>query len=347
MKKFTRILSLICCCLILSVTVFNTGVFAKSKPDMPKAKTEKEHIVLVHGGWHGAWCWYRVKSLLEKENYDVTVLDLPGHGYNEPDISATATTGAAATITNEHDNSGSDLIPFRDYVQKGKGIGVGHLPGHGYDKSHPSVTVTADNGDDISNPSSITFQDYVEKVTDVLNSIDGKVILVGHGTSGGVVSAVAEENPDKIKKLVYLAGVLVTNGQSIGDVLLNNTESLGVENSVIDMNTGTVSIKDEVINEAIYGLSPKKDIKLARKLMRPEPLVPLLTPITLTDENFGKVPRYYIRTLHDKCLTPEYQKELLKTTNCKKVYDLDSDHAAYFSNPKGLVKLLIKISEDN
>ncbi len=36
--------------------------------------------VLVHGAWHGAWCWDRVVPLLEAEGHSVTAVDLPGHG---------------------------------------------------------------------------------------------------------------------------------------------------------------------------------------------------------------------------------------------------------------------------
>jgi len=36
--------------------------------------------VLVHGAWHGAWCWDKVKPLLEEAGHKVVVFDLPGHG---------------------------------------------------------------------------------------------------------------------------------------------------------------------------------------------------------------------------------------------------------------------------
>ena len=37
-------------------------------------------FVLVHGSWHGAWCWTKVVPLLEAAGHDVLALDLPGHG---------------------------------------------------------------------------------------------------------------------------------------------------------------------------------------------------------------------------------------------------------------------------
>src|SRR5437588_12900158 len=37
-------------------------------------------IVLVHGAWHGAWCWDRVVERLEARGREVVAIDLPGHG---------------------------------------------------------------------------------------------------------------------------------------------------------------------------------------------------------------------------------------------------------------------------
>lgn len=37
-------------------------------------------VVLVHGAWHGAWCFDRVVPLLRDAGIETVVVDLPGHG---------------------------------------------------------------------------------------------------------------------------------------------------------------------------------------------------------------------------------------------------------------------------
>lgn len=37
-------------------------------------------IVLVHGAWHGAWCWGPVVSALAEHDISALPIDLPGHG---------------------------------------------------------------------------------------------------------------------------------------------------------------------------------------------------------------------------------------------------------------------------
>src|SRR5687767_10121804 len=37
-------------------------------------------FLLVHGAWHGAWCWYKVAALLRARGHEVRAIDLPSHG---------------------------------------------------------------------------------------------------------------------------------------------------------------------------------------------------------------------------------------------------------------------------
>lgn len=37
-------------------------------------------FILVHGGWHGAWCWSKVAPLMQEKGLKVVAIDLPGHG---------------------------------------------------------------------------------------------------------------------------------------------------------------------------------------------------------------------------------------------------------------------------
>ncbi|MCD7470788.1 hypothetical protein HAX54_010907 [Datura stramonium] len=41
---------------------------------------DKNHFVLVHGACHGAWCWYKVVTILRGEGHKVSVLDMAASG---------------------------------------------------------------------------------------------------------------------------------------------------------------------------------------------------------------------------------------------------------------------------
>ena len=44
-------------------------------------------FVLVHGAWHGGWCWYKTVPLLEKRGHTVIAPDLPSHGRDKTPLS--------------------------------------------------------------------------------------------------------------------------------------------------------------------------------------------------------------------------------------------------------------------
>jgi pimeloyl-ACP methyl ester carboxylesterase len=85
-------------------------------------------FVLVHGGFHGAWCWSRTIPELERLGHEAIAVDLPGHGervYEE------------STVQNRRDAVVSVLQPGD--------VLVGHSGG-GID-----VTVAADAAPDLVN----------------------------------------------------------------------------------------------------------------------------------------------------------------------------------------------------
>jgi pimeloyl-ACP methyl ester carboxylesterase len=38
------------------------------------------NFLLIHGAWHGAWCWYKVVRELEALGHHAVAIDLPSHG---------------------------------------------------------------------------------------------------------------------------------------------------------------------------------------------------------------------------------------------------------------------------
>lgn len=51
-----------------------------------KEKKIKKHFILVHGACHGAWCWYKLKPLLESAGHRVTALDMAASGIDRRDV---------------------------------------------------------------------------------------------------------------------------------------------------------------------------------------------------------------------------------------------------------------------
>lgn len=49
---------------------------------------ETNHVVLVHGGGFGAWCWYKTISLLQEAGFKVYEVDLTGSSIHYSDTNS-------------------------------------------------------------------------------------------------------------------------------------------------------------------------------------------------------------------------------------------------------------------
>jgi pimeloyl-ACP methyl ester carboxylesterase len=53
--------------------------------DDGSSKLRDLHFVLVHGAGHGAWCWFKIRTILESAGFKVTCLDLKSAGMDLTD----------------------------------------------------------------------------------------------------------------------------------------------------------------------------------------------------------------------------------------------------------------------
>ncbi|MEM7016848.1 MAG: alpha/beta fold hydrolase [Pseudomonadota bacterium] len=65
------------------------------------------HIVLVHGAWHGGWCWQKLVPALGALGHSVNAIDLPGHG-DDPLPPAQVTVDAYVARVGEALNTGGE-----------------------------------------------------------------------------------------------------------------------------------------------------------------------------------------------------------------------------------------------
>jgi pimeloyl-ACP methyl ester carboxylesterase len=214
--------------------------------------------------------------------------------------------------------------------KQGNKVIVVELPGH---------------GDDHTSPGAITLDVYKQKVIDAISTVDGKVILVGHSLGGMIISSVAEAMPSKIEKLVYVAAYLPTSGQTLKELADTDRDSqLGGEGVLIfDNDAFTVGVKqDLIVNLFIQDGTPEIQ-NLVVNNYRIEPLIPFINPVVLTEQNFGSVKKVYIKTLQDHVVSPYLQNKMIATGKVESVYEINTGHSPFLSQPNELSSILTKI----
>lgn len=192
----------------------------------------------------------------------------------------------------------------------------------------------------------VKMKTTVEKLCLLIDNVEGKVILVGHSKNGIMISQAAEYRPEKIEKLVYLAAYLVPNGKTQREYSLQDTG--GVLKPYVTMyeDLQAHTLQTEIYKEGLYHDCEDDITQLAKMLLSHEPVESGITPLQLSEENYGRVPRYYIECTEDRAVTPFIQRKMYGETVCKKVYSLATSHSPFFSKPKELTDILCGISED-
>lgn len=189
----------------------------------------------------------------------------------------------------------------------------------------------------------VTMKDTVQKIVDLIDSIEGRVILVGHSKNGIMISQAAEYRPEKIEKLVYLAAYLIPNGKTQREYSIQDTGGWLKPYVTQYPETGSHTLQPEIYKEGLYHDCEDDITELAKVLLSHEPVESGITPLELTEERWGSVPRVYIECTEDRAVTPFIQQKMYTETPCEKVYKLTTSHSPFFSQPKALVDILLNV----
>ena len=237
-------------------------------------------FILVHGGFHGGWCWSHVTPHLVRAGHKAVAPDLPGHG------------------------------------------------------------------DDQTPQSHVTFDMAVSQVAALVQQAPEPVVLVGHSMSGLVISQVAERFPDRIGMLVWIAAFLVPTGSSVQSYLEAHAD-LGhsdvLPNAVPSDDDTHISFRVEKAREVFYNTTPVALAEQAAKRLGSTALPYLVSPISLSKENFGRVPRTYVICLQDRALPISLHRKMIADSPCQHVFELNSDHSPFFSQPRQLSECLLHL----
>lgn len=236
------------------------------------------NFVLVHGSWHGAWCWYKIVPRLRALGHWVEAVDLPAHG--------------------------------RDHTD----------------------------------PATITLDSYVDAIAAAILRAPGPVIVVAHSRGGIPASQAAELLHNRLEHVVYLAAYLLANGETVLDHAVHDAESLVLPSLSFDPAGHWDMLNSDAFEPALYADCSADDIALAHALLVREPALPSRTPITITDDRYGTIPRTYIELLEDRAVTPTLQKRMHTAIPCD-IRSINASHSAYFSKPDELTAHLNEIAQ--
>lgn len=296
------------------------ATLAATSADADGRRRDRPTFVFVHGAWHGGWCWAEVVRRLAERGYPAIALDLPGHG-----ITA--------------------RLP-QAYLQQ---------------PQSPAALAT-----EVSPLAALTLDDYRDHTLKMVRGLvadgDDRVILVGHSLGGATLSAVGEAAPELVKRLVYLtAFVPVTFNNVLAYLQQPNFASSQVpplfvaDPAVVGCARINHNSADPAYvaadKNAFYGDVATPAFQAVANLLTPdEPIQAFTTPVVVTPQRWGRLPRTFIRCTEDQAIPIIVQDQMIvdadgfTPTNRFQQRTLHTSHSAFAAAPQALTDLLISLA---
>jgi pimeloyl-ACP methyl ester carboxylesterase len=211
----------------------------------------------------------------------------------------------------------------------------------------------------------VTQEERTQAVVALINEAasfsDGKVILVGHSAGGMTISAVAEQVPNLLHAVVYLAGFIVPNGMPLLAMLQHETLSSALSPGLFVGDPASIGATRihagstdrayrSLLKASFYADVPESEFAhAASQLHCDESNAGALALSEITRERFGTVPRHYIRCTQDCAVPLPGQDHMIATVDGAiggktNTHILESSHSPFLSQPANLSRILVDIA---
>lgn len=168
-------------------------------------------------------------------------------------------------------------------------------------------------------------------VRDVIDQIDGPVVLVGHSYGGMVITELADH--PAVRHSIYVAAFWPDRGQSVSDILGG-----AMPDWIVANDDGTVGVGDASL--VIEALGADIDEERAAEIHRrslPMAMSALATPSTAPTHTH---PTTYVITEKDQALPPPAQEAMAQRAD--HVVRLPTSHWAMFAAPDDLASVFMR-----
>ncbi len=190
---------------------------------------------------------------------------------------------------------------------------------------------------------------HVTDVVNVLNYEDLRdVVLVGHSSSGAVITGVADRTPDRIALVVYLDAFVPEHGQAVFDLVAPERRQM-MEALVATEGEGWYLPRFapppwETIVRDMWGVTATEDVRWMLERLGPTPVGHFRDPVRRTNATAEKLPRAYIRCRQFQNARFDQHAAMAQQSGQWRYRELASSHHAPVTMPESVADLLIELS---
>lgn len=274
-------------------------------------------VVLVHGAWHGAWCWQTTIPALLRRGLAPFTLDLPAHGVHArfPD----GWEGEAGTFARAPSpNADVTLERYADAILEvvdaawAAGSGPVMLVGH----SMAGIALTA----------------AAERAPERI----------------GMLAYLAAFMPLPGVPMIDYVRCAENAGEEVAALFVAPPPQIGAMR--IDYRNGDPIHRAKIRSAFAHDVDASAFAAMNHLLTPDVPAGPVVTPTVATRERWGRVPRAYLRCTADRAVMPALQDRFIREAdaltpqNRTRVLTLAASHSPFLSMPEELAQALADLA---
>ena len=222
------------------------------------------------------------------------------------------------------------------------------LRGRGHDVFTPTLTGLGERSH-LARPE-IGLDVHVNDVVSVLTYEDlDDVVLVGHSSSGAVVTGAADRTPHRLAHIVYLDAFVPRDGQSVLDLVPAGRRKI-LEELARTEGHGWLLPRFappswETIVRELWGVTDDGDVRWMVGRLCPTPLGHFNDPARRTNPAADKVPHTFVRCRRFPSATFDRHADMAKKTASWHYRELPTSHHPAITAPDMVTELLLDLAQ--
>ncbi|NMB04407.1 MAG: alpha/beta hydrolase [Tissierellia bacterium] len=211
------------------------------------------------------------------------------------------------------------------------------------EKGYESEALTLP-GNGVNDDKNVSYDDYVQYVSEEINKQDKPVIVVGHSSAGHILQMAIPKAKENVEKTIFNNAWLLPNGKSQFDFVPDEVKD-GMRMMAKESGNGAIPIDISFVKGMLATEASDERIQELMSILVTQPLVIMETKINATDFNQLNIPQVLLYCTLDKSVEPGAFLNMFKAQGDNPVVEIECDHEGLFTDPKVYTDGLIRCIE--